>query len=217
MSELIIIAGPQAAGKSTIITQLAEQYHTLRSLFPSRRPPLLFPLQESRQIVVHKYALLGAIFMTREHEREVVECDFSRMDIILGRMRDCVIYLDECNIFTIAHATAHGIGEIARHFDEYLDRLAKFRAKIIFIDVPPDISWERRRMKYAQRLVYFPRRRHAAIMRCYREYLSDVHPLLLSLYRRIQLPKEMISGSLPESAVAEAVSQALARLSTSFR
>lgn len=80
--------------------------------------------------------LLGAIFMSEERELEVVQCDFGRMDLILKRTHKRLIYIDECNIFTIAHAAAHGIRQVEKYWDEYVDRLQKLRAKVIFLDVP---------------------------------------------------------------------------------
>src|SRR5436190_3360964 len=84
MSKLIIIAGPQAAGKSTLIQKLGTQPHTVAPLFAATKP-ILFPLQESRQIISHQYMLMGAIHMTPEHEHEVVKCDLNRMDLILKK------------------------------------------------------------------------------------------------------------------------------------
>ena len=217
MNEFIIIAGPQAAGKSTVIQRLTEQYQNIRPLFPRNKSPLLFPLQESRQIVVHTHALLGGIFMTAEHEEEAVRCDLSRMDAVLSRKGDRAVYLDECNIFTIAHAAAHGIHDTKSHYDEYMMRLKLARAKVVFINVPPGESWLRRLPKYEQRLIYFPRRQHGAIMRRYRAYLERLHPLLVGLYHRVELSKEEIDGCLPEDTVMREVCEALTRLSSAFR
>src|SRR3989344_4124988 len=212
MSEFIIIAGPQAAGKSTVISRLNEQYQNISPLFPRKKTPLLFPLQESRQIIVHANILLGAIFMTRQHELEVVKCDLLRMDQILRRTRDRLVYLDECNIFTIAHAAAHGIEEIEKHWNEYVVRLKKLRAKVIFLDIPPEVSWERRRKKYEQRLVYFPKKSHKGIMKRYEEYMEKAHILLHDVFRRVPFPKEIIDGRLPEKAVIQRVGEILANL-----
>lgn len=219
MSELIIIAGPQAAGKTTIINQLCSQYQTISPFFnrAGRKIPLMFPLQESRQIIVHKNILLGAIFMTPEQEQEVVSCDLARMDLILSRSRGRLIYLDECNIFTIAHAIAHGVKEVEKHWCKYISRLKKLNAKVVFLNVDPEVSWERRRRKYQQRLIYFSANRHEAIMRMYREYLTRLHPLLLDIYHRLPFPKEMLDSQMPEKDAIQEVSIALARLSVSFK
>ena len=219
MSELIIIAGPQAAGKTTVVSQICSDFSGLYSVCNSsvRKIPPIFPLQESRQIVVHKNVLLGAIFMTREQEEEVVECDLARMDLISNRSRDRLVYLDECNIFTIAHAMAHGIVDVESHWQEYILRLKRLNAKIIFLDVDPEISWERRRRKYQQRLIYFPANRHNAIMRKYHEYLIRLHPLLLDVYHRLPFPKEFLDARKAEKNVMQDITTALMKLSNSLK
>lgn len=219
MGELIIVAGPQAAGKSTAISQICSQYQAVLPLIGQlgRKIPPILPLQESRQIIAHKDILLGAIFMTTEQEEWVVSCDLTRMDLILARPKNRVVYLDECNIFTIAHAMAHGVSQVERHWSEYVTRLKRLKAKVIFLDVDPEVSWERRRRKYEQRLVYFPRKRHRSIMRAYHKYLKKLHPLLLDVYHRLPFPKELIDGRLPEKNIILEVSSALTRLSVSLR
>lgn len=220
MAELIIIAGPQAAGKSTVITTLASCYQGIAALFPRKWSPLIFPLQESRQIIVHKYLLLGAVFMSSEQEREIVNCDLARMELMLQRARDRkkrVVYLDECNIFTLAHAAAHGIRDVEKYWDEYVLQLQQLSAKVIFLNIPPELSWERRSRRYEQRLIYFHNSQHASVRVRYRDYLVKIHPLLLETYERLPFPKVMIDATYPEKKVMEMVSKTLAKLSVSFR
>ena len=215
MSDFFIIAGPQAAGKSTVIYHLTNQCRNASLLFPERPPLLLFPLQGSQQIIAHKYMHLGAIFMTLRHELEVVQCDLARMDIILKRRRDHLLYIDECNIFTIAHAMAHGITGIEGYFDRYMRRLEKLQAKVIFLDVPLELSWERRRPVYEQRLVYFKRSQRKKIMERYRAYQQRTYPLLRVIYDRVPCSKVMIDAHLSKGALIEEVSRTLSYLSSS--
>lgn len=217
MSEMVIIAGPQAAGKSTVIASLDECCRTGCPFFSKRKPPALFPLQESRQIVVHANMLLGAIFMRPEHEVAIVQCDLRRMDQILARPRNRLVYLDECNVFTIAHAVGHGVGDIEKYWDEYLRRLEKLNAKVVFMDLSPEISWARRWRKYEQRLIYFPKRQHRAIMQKFHDYMEKTHGLLRGVYERFPFAKETVDASLSREEVLRATYQSLARLSRSFR
>ena len=216
MSELIIIAGPQAAGKSTVISNLVEQYRSVAPLFGKAKRPLIFPLQESRQIIVHTHMLLGAIFMNTKHEREVVQCDFRRMRTISGREDGRLVYLDECNIFTIAHAKAHGISDIESFWNQYITHLQKLNAKVIFLDIPSGVSWERRRRKYEERLIYFPKRDHARLMQAYENYLTRVQPLLHEVFDQLPLPKKMIDASQSSKDVLLEVSHSLVALSKTF-
>jgi thymidylate kinase len=218
MNELIIISGPQAAGKSTIISKACAYFQALSPVFETkkRKMPLIFPLQESRQIIAHKDMLLGAIFMTKEQEEWVAGCDLERMDMMRRISSRRVIYLDECNIFTIAHAKAHGIKDIYRHWKDYSWRLEDLNAKVIFLDIDPELSWERRWRKYEQRLIYFHANRHKSIMRRYREYLEKLRPALLEVYEKLPLPKVLINARVPEKEVLQQVIVALTKLSDSF-
>ncbi len=207
MSRIVIVAGPQSAGKSTVLTKLNYQPAAVAPLFPGGTAPFLFPIQESRQIVVHKHMLLGGIFMSLENEREVVACDLERMDRMLEQDQTRFIYLDECNIFTVAHAAAHDMFDIQGYWDKYIQRLTKLKASVIFIDIPPSISWERRLPRYQQRLVYFPREQHEEILARYQAYLEDLHPRLHDVYSRLPFPKAMLNGLHSEENVLRAVCQ----------
>jgi len=213
--ELIIISGPQAAGKSTIIANVCAHLQALSPVLESGRHkmPLMFPLQESRQIIAHKEMLLGAIFMTQAQEEWVAECDLARMDIMRRPSSRKIIYLDECNIFTIAHARAHGIKDIYRHWKDYMWRLEELNAKVIFLDIDPELSWERRWRKYEQRLVYFHANQHKSIMKRYRDYLNKLRPALLEVYEKLPLQKEFVDARVPEKVVLQQVIGALSKLS----
>jgi len=205
MSKLVLVAGPQAAGKSTVIANLREGHQKALQFFPQAKLPSLVTLQETRQIIVHKYMLSGAIFMTRGHEAEIVLTDLHRMDTILEHDDDNTIYVDECNVFTIAHAMAHGISDVEQYWEEYLRRLARLDAEVIFLNVPPAISWQRRQKHYEQRLLRFPKRDRPAILARYEEYLKKLYPQLLDLYHRLPLSKQMIDGCLPSDTVVQKV------------
>jgi thymidylate kinase len=213
MSSILIIAGPQAAGKTTVINKLISQPYNVADLFPRQDPPLLFPLQESRQIIVHKDVLLGAIFMTAEQELQVIECDLRRMDLIQQRNHKPAVYVDECNIFTIAHALAHGVTQVQDYWDQYVTRLKELTARVIFVDVPPEVSWERRRRRYEQRLIYFAESEHKAIMDNYRDYLFKLYPLLHQVFNCLPFPKDTVSGQMSEENVLKAVCQKFAMFS----
>jgi len=220
MSELIIIAGPQAAGKTTVISRLCSECQSMSPLLfcANRKLPPIFPLQESRQIIVHRDILLGAIFMKPEQEEDIIACDLGRMDLILKHAREKrIVYLDECNIFTIAHAVAHGVKSVEKHWQAYVDRLKRLNAKVIFLDIDPEISWERRRAKYQQRLVYFPTNRHESIMRRYHEYLKRLHPLLLDVYNRLPFPKQMLNGNALGKDTVQGFVETLIGISDSFK
>jgi thymidylate kinase len=211
MRKFVVFAGPQAAGKSSVINELGSQPYSLAALFPTGKAPPFVPLQESRQIIVHKYLLLGAISLTQGHEEEIIRCDLDRMDIILERSSPPVVYLDECNVFTIAHGLAHDVREVKAYWDHYLRRLTQLDASVIFLDLPPKVSWDRRKRRYEQRLLHFPLVEHAKVMGQYHDYLFRLHPLLHAVYRRLPLQKVMIDGHTSPENLLKLVCRELAR------
>jgi hypothetical protein len=198
-----------------MISALDEQFSNpcpLAAALGHRDLPFLFPLQESRQIMVHRDVVLGGIFMTPEQELEVIRWDLARMDKILNQQEDNLVYLDECNIFTIAHARAHGVRQADEFWSEYLLRLEKLQASVIFLNVSLQVSWERRHHRYEQRLVCFPEAERVKIMGQYYEYLKKLGPQLSIIFEKLPLPKKQVDGSLPKTSVVKLVSRALAEL-----
>jgi deoxyadenosine/deoxycytidine kinase len=179
----IVLAGPQAAGKSTMIKGFCMQSSIIK------------PLQESRQIIVRKYKRSGAIFMTKEDELEVIHYDMRRMFHILDNHEDGEVYIDETNVFTLGHAKAHAIDLLEGYFKQYNDLLRALNASVIFIDVLPSLSWERRHHRYAQRLAGLPTKQVESTLCLYRAYLERLHHELNMVYKRLNIPKVRIDGS----------------------
>lgn len=186
-----IIAGPQAAGKTTFIRYLNEKYKNNRISF----------LQEAREIVNNKYKLKGAISMTTLDEIEAIELDTRRMYEIREELKNDSnrIYIDECNIFTLAHTSTHGIS-IDEYFKEYCFLLEKLNPFIVFFDVPPEVSWRRREEVYRKRVKDLQSKEQGKILREYKKYIEKVHPELIKLYQKINFPKIHINtNSLQKS------------------
>jgi hypothetical protein len=198
--EYFILAGPQAAGKSTLGQHICSEDSSIISL------------QESRQVVIHNSGKKGAIFMTYLDELEVIHHDMTRMFTILGQDRSDRCYLDETNVFTLGHARAHGIDLVEGYFRQYCDLLRKFKTGLIFIDIPSAVSWERRRHRYAQRLWDFSVEEKEQTMVRYKAYLDRLYPELLAVYNRLDFPKAKIDGTLSLDDIARAAREALLTL-----
>ena len=128
----LILAGPQAAGKSTAQMALCSE------------EPSIISLEESRQIIVHRHQRKGAIFMTKDDELEVIHHDMHRMFRILDETVRDQVYVDETNVFTLGHALAHGIDLLDGYFRQYVDMLSRLGTALLFLDVSPEVSWEKR-------------------------------------------------------------------------
>lgn len=179
----LILAGPQAAGKSTTKDAVKTVNYSITTL------------QEARQIVVRSRERKGAIFMSKEDELNAIHLDFQRMFHILDNHRDSQIYVDETNVFTLGHALAHGIDLVDGYFKQYCDLLQALNAVVLFIDVPVEISWSRRKPRYIERLRGYPDADVQATLALHRKYLDRLHPELLKIYNRLTCRKACIDGS----------------------
>jgi len=181
----IIIAGPQAAGKTSTIRYFNSRYANVNSFLNRTRKTQL--LKEGREVVGRKNKSLGAIFMTAEQERQVIEADLQRMTRI-AENADGQDYIDESNIFTLAHAALHGVNTRS-FFTDYCSALAKLNPGIIFFDIPPEVSFARRRQSYEERARQFGEHEAEKVMAEYMRYMGAVYPELLRLYEKIKFPK----------------------------
>ena len=191
---MVILAGPQAAGKSTSLSKLNSILTNIYPCLHDSHDIVPIVLQEARQIVVHKYHTKGAIFLTPEHEREMIEIDFIRMEEITKEVDDTLLYFDECNVFTLAHAKAHGIDLIDEYLPKYVKALKKLHTTVIFLDIPPEVSWERRKDSYKARLHRFPEHQRDDIFKRYHNYLTTLRPSLVEIFEKIDLPKIRIDA-----------------------
>lgn len=194
MKRIVILSGPQAAGKSTSLNKLHGFLTHLYPCFSNQKEIAPIILQEARQIVVHKYHTKGAIFLTPEQEKEMIAIDFIRMEEIIKELDDTLLYFDECNIFTLAHAKAHEVDLIDEYLPKYLEALKRLHATVIFLDINPDISWARRKDAYELRLHRFPEADREGLFEKYHQYLKTLHPALNELYEKIDLPKTRINA-----------------------
>jgi len=182
----IIVGGPQASGKSTLIRHLRSTFRNTQFL------------QETRQIVVRRYDLLGAIFMSEVDELEIIYSDLLRLTTVI-RSQHPDIHVDETSVFTLGHARAHGIDLLEGYFSHYCKLLSRLTAGVIFLDARPAISWERRKARYEDRLLGSPDHLRTALLAKYREYLFKLHPELCSVYEMIAFPKRRVNSETDQS------------------
>jgi len=131
----ILIAGPQASGKSTAVRFLGEIL------------PKAVVHNECGAFVLSSMRGSGGAFVTEDMERKILECE-------LGKLRGIVdgVHVDETGIFSVAHARALGFSELAEEFlPRILDELGRFDVRVIFVDTDSAISWERRKHVYIDR------------------------------------------------------------------
>jgi thymidylate kinase len=173
-------------------------------------PTNLVILQEMRQIVLRDHFVPGGVFMDWAVESEVIDNDIKKLDEIILKA-DNRVYVDETNLFTLAHAKYHHV-DIKLCREEYLKRLEKMNPIIVFLDVSTDISWQRRKPRYEERVADFPIDARVKAMNGYREYLNRIHGELHKIYDSLTLPKVMINTEKLLEDVLEEVSSQIQRI-----
>lgn len=222
----IILAGPQAAGKSTVMNYISSKFQSLVSPesaqeFGGKIPKYapkgfvslqtnLVILQEMRQIVLRNHVVPGGVFVDWAGEGEIMDRDILRLDEIIAK-EDNRVYVDETNLFTLAHAQFHNI-DIKPCMDDYLQRLTKINSIVVFLDVCPDTSWQRRKPRYEERVIDFPLNEKAKVLSRYRGYLNNVHDKLLEIYDAVPLPKVKINTEKPLEDALEEVSTEIQKI-----
>lgn len=193
LPSLFLLAGPQCAGKSAVRNYLFARYmvqQTASQPFPQRN---LVLLQEMRQLVMHEHGVHSAIFIDASLEEEIIRRDLHRLEMIV-QSREQLVYVDETGPFTLAHARRHGIG-IGDALERYRQYLTGLGAAILFLDIPPSISWARRKSRYEERLFGFPPDEAAVVLARYREYLESVYGGLLEVIDLLGLPTLRVDAS----------------------
>ena len=179
---LVIVAGPQGSGKSTAQRYLAERYSNIVTLIEAAR--ILFDEDRSKGIVSGG-ALVGSGF-----EKRIMNLDLERMCKISLEGSSQTIYLDETNIFSVAHESLKDPVFAQQMYEGYMKALNSLRVGILFTNVPPEISWMRRRRLYERRykdIADFEQR-----IRRSREYLWRIYPEMIKLYERLPFAKRLV-------------------------
>ena len=189
----VIVAGPQAAGKSTVVKSVKKCCRNAKTSI------------EARDVILRKNRRKGGIYMTGWDEMDVMSYDFARMFKILSKIEDDVTIIDETNVFTLAHAAAHGLAPLNGLFAQYCELLEKLHSRVIFIDIPVEVSWERRVDDYKSRYLQESAEEVTKMLHQHRQYLSQLRPELLRIYNRLPIPKKKVSGLIPPQKVRESV------------
>lgn len=182
----IIIGGPQASGKSVAQRHIGRTYRNIVVL----REAAQVLLEGERQ----KGIVLGGALVDREFETRVLQFDLERMRNITHKPSND-IYVDESNIFTVAHARAKNMDLAEMLFLKYRQALSSFSTGVVFIHVTPEVSWRRREPAYVRRYQGSPDFEDR--MKRSKEYIFQLYRHLTTLYQALPYPKQQVEGSVP--------------------
>ena len=187
MTKLIIIAGPQSSGKTTLFKYLQKKHPNWQ--FVSDTDP--------RTVTGKKH--FGAVNVSAELEEKILEQDLKNIKNI-DRKKEIVIA--ECGIFNCVYAQHFLYEKLANHYyKEYLKIYEGLNPYVFFIKTIPEISWQRRKEKYRKRILD----RGVTDQKIIEEYLYEykkiietLYPSWLEFYKKIPFKKIMIENSYKE-------------------
>jgi len=181
----VIVAGPQASGKSVAQRHIAMTFKNT------------IVLREAGQILLEREQergnALGGALVDSEFEKRVLQLDLARMQNI----RDTpsrYIFIDESNVFAVAHAKVKNPDLAEILFLKYTQALDSFNTGIVFTHVTPQVSWERRQRVYEKR--YEDALDLSARMKRSKEYIFQLYPHLVALYETLPYPKQQVEGAI---------------------
>lgn len=199
---LVIVAGPQGSGKSTAQRHLVYRYCNVVLLREAAQ--ILFDTDRKRGVT------LGGALVGSDFERRILELDLERMRRISFQGRREAIYLDETNIFSVAHESLKDPSFAQEMHQRYLQALRNFRVGVLFTNVSPEISWMRRRRVYERR--YRGAGDLEEKMRRSKEYLWKVYPEMIKLYWRLPFVKRLVETEGPRVGLGRKVEDAFEQI-----
>lgn len=191
-TKLIVIAGPQSSGKTTIMKLLEKKYpHT----------PFI---EETNQYTVVDKNHLGGAYVDSETEKQINNADIEKIKAI---DRNQNIIFIESGIMHCTYAEYYCDEKTAKSYlEKYIRAHEGLHPIIFFIDTKPQVSWRRRRKTYIQRIdragVTDPKKREE-MLEFYRTRISNIYPLWHKYFRLIPFEKYMIKNSYKSWEVFE--------------
>ena len=189
MSKLIVIAGPQSSGKTSLLNNLKKKYSNWHFI------------DEINPATVTGKKDFGAVNTGTELEKKIIERDINNIRNI---SRDHQIVVLECGIFHYVYARHFIYREQANfYFKEYLKAHKGLDTHVIFIKTIPEVSLERRKEKYLKRIMdkgITDKKIIDEYLEQYRKVIDDLYPLWLECYKKVPFPKIMIENSYKEKS-----------------
>lgn len=182
----IIIGGPQASGKTTAQKHIKETYRDI------------IILKEAAQILIEeerkKEVVIGAALVSAGFEKKILDFNLKRTNEILSKGNSGKIYLEETYVFNLAHMAVKIPEMVDEYYPKYIKSLKPFKVGIIFTNVPPEVSFKRRKSEYMRR--YKGRENFDELIRKSRDYIYKIYPSLIAVYKRLPFPKRWVNATV---------------------
>ena len=181
MSHLIIIAGPQSSGKTTVFNYLRD-----------RLKDFLF-VEEINPYKVKKSSHPKYISPSGKFQEELSLMTLKKIKSLTAKKN----YIFETGPMQIAYVEKYsGLKVASLYFKKYLKILKSFNPTIIFIDSKPEVSFKRRRKKYLERIKeYHLEDKREEILSEYKQKIIDLYPLWNKWFNKYPYNKIVIKNS----------------------
>ncbi len=181
---LLIIAGPQSSGKTTIWKLLKKHYRSATFI------------DETNQYTVQDKKHLGAAYVDKDLEAKIIRADIKK---ITGINKPVKLVIIETSIFHSLYSEALGDEKKAHVFySEYLRSFRRFKPKVLFIDTKPLISWKRRKKYYLGRIKKAginDRQQKSEMLKKYKNKIFQLYPFWIKYYQALPFPKIRVKNS----------------------
>ncbi|MDO8609971.1 MAG: deoxynucleoside kinase [bacterium] len=189
-TRLIVIAGPQSAGKSTALKLIKSHF------------PQLPIIDEVNQYSIISKSHRGGAYVNLETEYKILNEDIKTIQNI---KRNGIIYIMETGILHLSYLERLSNAKITDGFyKKYISAHNNLYPIIFFIDTKPQISWKRRRPTYLKRIkannIADPKEKQIALKK-YRQIINELYPLWLKYYHKVPFEKYMIKNSYKSYSV----------------
>lgn len=181
-TRLIIVAGPQSSGKSTLFSLLKSQVAQCQFL------PEINPYK-----FVSKNESITKSVDSREIQLEILKEELERAKTLIGKPGTHII---ETGIFSVVYLhDLFGEKKAQESLNEYLSIYKELNPHIVFIDTKPNESWKRRKGEYIHRIGHIDKGQKEEILKKYQQRIHRLYPLWLKYFESIPLPKTVIKNS----------------------
>ncbi len=184
MTKLLIIAGPQSSGKTTIFELLQKKY------------PRFTYVPEVNQFGILSKKHMGSAYVTRDVELMITKEDI-KVTKRIPRNGNSVVM--ETGVFHIAYLEKFAGRKTAdEYYPRYISAHQRLNPTILFIDTKPKTSFKRRKHIYLKRIrdakITDPEvKRH--MLQKYKKNIYDLYPYWIKYYKKFPFKKIMIKNS----------------------
>lgn len=191
-TKLIVIAGPQSSGKTTIMKLLEKKY-----------PHIPF-IEEINPFTIISRNHLGGAYVDAETERKITDANIEKIKTI--DQSQSAVFM-ETGILHTTYAEYYSGRETAEiYLKKYIKAHEGLHPIVFFIDTKPQISWERRRSIYLRRINNLgvkQWRERMKMLQKYRNTIVALYPLWHKYFHLIPFEKYIIKNSYKKWNVFE--------------